>query len=124
MPVDAAARVLGVPVGTVRRWIRDGAPVARRGRRGRGHAVLVDPEAVTRWREAVEQGECAAVLAELEHAIPSLVADAALQVLAAAPPTGTGAERRLLHAAVDATARAIADALNRKLHKSIEIGRI
>lgn len=50
LPVGAAAAVLGVSLPTLRRWIDDGAPVVRRGRRGRGKTTLVDPAAVQAWR--------------------------------------------------------------------------
>lgn len=34
----------------MRRWIGDGAPVARRGGRGRGRSTLVDVAALSAWR--------------------------------------------------------------------------
>jgi hypothetical protein len=50
VPVTTAAAALGVSPRQVRRWIADGAPVARRGRQGRGRATLVDPLAMEAWR--------------------------------------------------------------------------
>lgn len=50
LPLPAAARALSVSEATLRRWIRRGAPQARRGRRGRGHACLIDVAAITAWR--------------------------------------------------------------------------
>lgn len=71
--VATAAAVLGVPTGTVRRWVREGCPVAQRGRRGRGHAVLVDPDAVIEWRVAAG---CDALLLQLAGAVPDVMAAA------------------------------------------------
>jgi hypothetical protein len=76
LPIADAAAVLGVPVGTLRRWCREGAPVARPGRRGRGHALLVDPAAVLAWRAADTR---AATALEIAAVIPELLADAAAQ---------------------------------------------
>jgi hypothetical protein len=45
---EAAAR-LGVSPRQVRYAIERGAPVVKRGRKGHGHATLVDPEALRRW---------------------------------------------------------------------------
>lgn len=50
LPVDQAARALGIGTATLRRWIARGAPQARRGRRGRGGAALVSVRAVSAWR--------------------------------------------------------------------------
>lgn len=50
LPVPQAAKALGVHVQTLRRWLREGAPQARRGQRGRGGGALVDPAAVEAWR--------------------------------------------------------------------------
>ncbi len=47
--------------------------MASRGRRGRGHAVLVDPDAVRQWREA---GSRDAVVLELAAALPQVLAGA------------------------------------------------
>lgn len=49
LPLPDAARELGIPPGTLRRWCKEGAP-HRPGRRGRGHAVLVLPDAIRAWR--------------------------------------------------------------------------
>jgi hypothetical protein len=50
LPLLDAAHALGVSASTLRRWIAEGAPVARRGRRGRGRSTLVQVAAVTAWR--------------------------------------------------------------------------
>jgi hypothetical protein len=73
LPLSDAARVLGVAPSTLRRWVREGAPVLRRGRRGRGHSLLLDPGAVQQWRGA---GELQAFVATLASEIPHLLADA------------------------------------------------
>lgn len=74
-PVPEAARALGVSSSTLRRWMQAGAPVARRGRRGRGCRALVDPAAVQAWREA-ETGNADAALRELAGRLPELIGDA------------------------------------------------
>jgi len=74
-PVPEAARALGVSTSTLRRWMQAGAPVARRGRRGRGCRALVDPVAVLAWREG-ERGDVDATLRELAGRLPELIGDA------------------------------------------------
>ena len=114
VPVPDAAARLGIRPGTLRRWLRQGCPIARRGSRGRGRAVLVDPDAVRAWRAAVEQGDTgrARLLAELENMVPELVADAALHALAeASPGTQGGGELRRLRSAIASTARLASDSL-------------
>ncbi|MGY0611711.1 hypothetical protein [Luteimonas sp. A501] len=76
VPVPEAASALGVRVGTVRRWIREGAPVVRTGRRGRGCAALVDPEAVQAWRQA---GDRETAVLEVAAALPDVLANAAVE---------------------------------------------
>ena len=46
LPMDAAAEQLGTTRRTLERWIREGAPVVRRGARGRGRRTLVNPAAI------------------------------------------------------------------------------
>jgi transposase-like protein len=42
--VPEAARKLGIPRGTLERWLRElGAPVEWRGKKGRGHSTRVIP---------------------------------------------------------------------------------
>lgn len=75
MKIEQAAAALGVSVSSLRRDISQGAPVARRGRRGCGGAALVSVEAVAAWRatrgpsmdaaRAVAAGELASELPEL-----------------------------------------------------------
>src|SRR5690554_4975468 len=103
-PVHEAAQALGVRPGTLRRWLRDGCPVARRGGRGRGRATLVDVCEVARWRDARERSPCEAVLIGLAADVPEIVADATLCALAAASPLtqGGGERNRLQRALADA----------------------
>ncbi len=96
LPVDAAARALGVPPGTLRRWIRQGCPQAQRGRRGRGHAQLVDPDHVRQWRAA--DPRAAAILA-VAAAFPEIFADA----LVAAWQRSEGIDKRRLAGLMAAT---------------------
>lgn len=72
LTVDAAARELGVSVVTLRRWLARGAP-HRPGRRGRGHAALVDVGAVRAWRQANDRDTA---LLELAQAVPGVLARA------------------------------------------------
>ena len=71
--VAEAAAELGVSERQLRRWLRAGCPVARRGRRGRGGAALLDVDAVQAWRR---QATAEDALATLAGAVPELVADA------------------------------------------------
>lgn len=77
---DAAAE-LGLPVSTLQFWIsRKGCPVARRGRRGRGGATMVDPVAVRAWLAGRDQPtapttEHDVMLAYAER-LPDLLAEA------------------------------------------------
>ncbi len=48
--IPEAARALGVSDSTLRRWLKAGAPVVRRGRKGRGGQTLIDVGAVQAWR--------------------------------------------------------------------------
>lgn len=73
MPLADAAQVLGVRPGTLVRWIREGCPTACPGRRGRGHATLIDVDAVKAWREA---GDRQALALELASALPEVMAAA------------------------------------------------
>ncbi len=74
LPIAEAARVLGVPPGTLRRWCREQRfPVAQVGRRGRGCALLVDPDVVRRWQGADVSD---ALILELAQAIPEIAAAA------------------------------------------------
>lgn len=73
LPVDKAAAVLGIPKGTLRRWLRQGCPVVVHGRRGRGQAALVDPQEVLQWRQAGEQQR---IYLELAGAVPLVLARA------------------------------------------------
>ena len=52
VPLKCAAAELGLSLPTLKRNIRAGAPVAKRGRRGRGCATLIDPAAFAAWRRS------------------------------------------------------------------------
>ena len=80
MKLHEAAAALNISPGTLRRWIRDGAPVAHRGRRGRGHALLLDAEAVRAWRSA----GTSETLQTFAARIPELLANAADEAFRAA----------------------------------------
>ena len=77
--LPVAARELGVSVPALRREIARGAPVARRGGRGRGRATLVDVAAVRAWRGSEAVSERAAMLLRrgcAVEAIDQVLADA------------------------------------------------
>lgn len=73
LPLTEAARALGISPGTLRRWLAQGAPVAQRGRRGRGKATLVCPDAIRRWRAASDHD---ARLTKFAGALPELIGKA------------------------------------------------
>lgn len=73
LPIAAAAAAAGVSAPTLRRWIAAGAPVARRGRRGRGGAALIDVAAIEAWRGT---GASTDALRAFAGEVPQLVADA------------------------------------------------
>jgi hypothetical protein len=76
LPIPEAAVRLNVAPGTLRRWVREGAPVALRGARGRGRLTLVDVRAVTAWRH---QKTAEDVLRVLAGELPALLADAVFE---------------------------------------------
>lgn len=87
LPVPAAAAALGVSTPTLKRWIARGAPVARRGRRGRGCRTLIDPEAIRAWRQAqdADHTHVDAALRALAGRVPDLLADAVEEAFRLAP---------------------------------------
>ena len=76
LPISQAAAALGVPIGTLRRWLREGCPAVTRGRRGRGQAALVDPDQIRQWRAA---GERELVFLQLASAVPHVLAAATVE---------------------------------------------
>lgn len=85
VPIRDAARALGVPPITLRHWIAAGAPVARRGGRGRGNCTLIDVEAVRAWRSAdCEQQLLLALAAELPEVL-AVAAEDALRTIEGGP---------------------------------------
>lgn len=81
--VTEAAAELGVSGSTLRRWVASGAPVARRGRRGRGCQTLVNPADIRAWRESSHDPDAAAQA--LHAALPELLGDAMFQAFRLAP---------------------------------------
>lgn len=80
-PLPAAAAELGITSRTLRRWISEGAPVSRRGQRGRGCVTLVDPAAISAWRSGTRAPDAA--LRAFAARIPEILADAAMQTFMA-----------------------------------------
>ena len=80
VPVPDAAAALGVAEVTLRRWMREGAPVARRGRRGRGCRALIDPDAVEAWRRRTAGTDFVLAFAgRVPELVAAAVGDAFLQ---------------------------------------------
>lgn len=78
MTVAEAADRLGVRPGTIRRLIRCGAPVVRRGRRGRGCSTLIDVGALAGW---IAASPCDAVILSIASELPQALAEDAEQAL-------------------------------------------
>ena len=93
LPLDQAALQLGVAPVTLRRWIAQGAPVARAGQRGRGRRALVDPVAIAAWRAAPAAVEGPIAPTLTFKRAEALIAGACAEVysLAAAAPRDFGA---------------------------------
>ena len=73
-----AALELKVGQSTLRRWIRDGAPQARRGRPGRDGGAMLDIGAIKAWRNLGSTGDATALI--LASDAPNLLAAAIWQV--------------------------------------------
>jgi hypothetical protein len=76
IPLSQAAEALNVSTSTLDRWIRSGAPVSRRGGRGRGRCTLVDPQAIQAWRGLPAATDNTALRVFADQ-IPEIVAGAA-----------------------------------------------
>jgi len=73
LSIPDAARALGVSPRAVRRMVERGAPVARRGGRGRGRATLIDVAALRAWQRPSGRLVAPVVLA---RTIPAAIATA------------------------------------------------
>lgn len=71
MPLKAAAVELGIRLGAMRRLVRDGAPVVRKGHRGRACSTLVDIDAIREW----QRGGADAIVREVASALPLILAE-------------------------------------------------
>jgi hypothetical protein len=72
LPIAEAATLLGVSVRSLRRWIADGAPVARFGG-GRGRPTLVHVDAIRAWQHGEPSAGSLRVLADQ---VPEILAAA------------------------------------------------
>jgi hypothetical protein len=72
--IGVAALELGVTVRQLQYDIREGAPVARPGRRGRGHVALFDVDALRTWRDSCATAIAVDRLVAIAGEIPELVA--------------------------------------------------
>lgn len=115
LPLAEAARELDVSEGTLRRWIVQGAPVASRGRRGRGCRTLICPNAIRQWRAATGRE---AVLIEISNAMPELIARAAMESWRQAQGVDKRRLAGVMAGAWFITASAVLDHLHR-LHPAI-----
>jgi hypothetical protein len=71
-----AARALGLSVRVLHRDLSAGAPVVRRGARGRGRSTLIDVEAFAAWRRARDVARPDDRLLVLAADVPNVIADA------------------------------------------------
>ena len=87
LPTKHAASELGISDVTLRRWISAGAPVARRGKRGRGCQTLIDPLAVRSWRESqrADSESVEHLLRDLAGRLPELIAGAIAEAFRLCP---------------------------------------
>lgn len=110
LPLAEAARELDVSEATLRRWIATGAPVAQRGRRGRGCRTLICPNAIRQWRAATGREQ---VLIELGSALPELLAES----VAKSWQEAHGIDKRRLAGILSATWFVAASAVLEQLHR-------
>lgn len=114
LPVAEAADALSVSASTLWRWLREGAPVARRGRRGRGSVtVLLDVEAIRAWRAQADGATAGNALGVLLVELPELVAAAAWETHVAA----TGPHKRQVAGELAAMAYRLLWAISDRLGK-------
>jgi phage terminase Nu1 subunit (DNA packaging protein) len=77
LPHNLAARELGKDPSTLIRWVKKGAPVARRGHRGKNGAALYDVDAIRAWRvQQSAQSELVETSAKLIADLPGLIGKA------------------------------------------------
>jgi hypothetical protein len=81
LPRQQASRELGISESTLRRWCEhEGAPIARRGRKGNRGAALYDVAAIQAWREQRRQGPSKTnevnTSAQLIADLPQIISDA------------------------------------------------
>lgn len=78
--LDAAAGELGIATVTLRRWCRQGCP-HQPGRKGRGHAAMVDPDEVRAWQRAnVREAIVMEIAAVAPGVLAAATADAFTQI--------------------------------------------
>jgi hypothetical protein len=77
LPHNSAARELGKNPSTLTRWKKKGAPVARRGHRGKNGAALYDVDAIRAWRaQQSAQSKLVEMSAKLIADLPGLIGKA------------------------------------------------
>lgn len=79
-PFRQAAHELQVHPATLRRWLREGAPQVRRGRRGKGGAALIDVAAIRAWRGQGAASATTIPARVLAAEVPELLASAICEV--------------------------------------------
>lgn len=94
--VAEIAEQFNVSTRTVLRWIADGCPTVRRGRKGGGGATVLDLDQVRAWRESKKDADSTAAVLEVATLLPDLLADAVEQ----AARDATGAHKLALHGAL------------------------
>jgi len=91
-----AATELGISRRQLERDVRNGAPVAKHGRRGAGHTTLVYTDAVRAWRGARDSSTDGPCLLAFASEIPEIIAAAAHETFLAM----TGPHKRATAAAL------------------------
>lgn len=94
--VEDIARGCGVTVRTVQRWVSEGCPTLKRGRKGGGGATVLDLDQVRAWRESKKDADSTAAVLEVATLLPDLLADAVEQ----AARDDTGPHKLALHGAL------------------------
>ena len=112
-----AAISLGVSQAVLRRWLRDGAPVAVPGRKGRGCAMLLNVEDLAAWRDAQTAN---AQLMRLAGEVSEIVADAIYEVFLQAE----GSHKRTLAGSLAACWYLVTTALHDRIRKSVPVAEI
>ena len=121
LPFRAAAVELKVGEATLRRWIARGAPVSRRGHRGRGRATLLDVAAIRAWRAPTTTGVDPRILAAV---LPERIATALHEAHQHVVGPGKRAAAGVLAGAWHVACCAVTEELRRYDEDILDVGEI